>query len=319
MLKTRRLLDANVNRAREGLRVLEDICRFIFADLALTEELKTIRHSLRDLLDIPDALLVASRGADEDVARERPVPRRADLRQIVAANAKRAAEALRVLEEFCPRGSLLKDQRYKVYDLEKIIAVRARLARPFDHDVYVISADPAVLLDAVRNGSRIVQLRDKESGVDVVCQKLLSVKRLKESHDFSLIVNDYPELVARVGLDGVHVGQDTDAAAVRQAIGADKILGLTTHNIEQAKKAVELKVNYISAGPIWATPTKPRRQPVGLEYVREVAANIELPFVAIGGIDLTNVRSVLDAGADTIGVVRSAGQTAEYLRLIRFE
>ncbi|GBR73335.1 thiamine-phosphate pyrophosphorylase [Candidatus Termititenax aidoneus] len=317
MRETRRLLDANVNRAREGLRVLEDICRFILEDIQSTDKIKTIRHALKDLIGIPDGLLVASRGADEDVARERPVPRRADLRQIVAANAKRAAEALRVLEEFCAAGSAIKDQRYLVYDLEKIIRQKVILHQPFYRDVYVISDKPNVLIDAVKNGARIVQLRDKNSNTEIIYQKLLEIKILKKEYDFVLIVNDYPELAARADIDGAHVGQDIDAAAVRQIIGADKILGLTTHNIEQAQKAAELKVNYISAGPVWSTPTKPGRQPVGLEYVREVAANIDLPFVAIGGIDLNNVRDVLEAGADTIGVVRSAEQTAEYLRIIR--
>jgi thiamine-phosphate pyrophosphorylase len=317
MFKTHRLLDANVNRAREGLRVLEDICRFILDDLQLTDQLKTIRHDLKDLIGVPDGLLVASRGADEDIARGRPVPRRADLRQIAAANAKRAAEALRVLEDFGARGSEIKDRRYLVYDLEKIIRQKILLRQPFYRDVYAISDQPAVLIDAAKNGARIVQLRDKENNPEIIYQKLLQVKKLKENYDFVLIVNDYPELVSRADADGVHVGQDVDPAAVRQMIGADKILGLTTHNIAQAKKAAELKVNYISAGPVWSTPTKPGRPPVGLEYVREVAANIDLPFVAIGGIDLNNTRSVLDAGADTIGVVRGTGNTAEYLRLIR--
>lgn len=336
MLKIQRLLDANVNRAREGLRVLEDICRFILDDTELTDEIKSIRHSLKDLVGISDALLVASRGSDEDVARERPVPQRADLRGIVTANAKRSAEALRVLEEFSAHGrpdayasdtpspagmsrlgSKIKDLRYRIYDLEKLIAQKVRLVRPFDHDVYVISADPAVLIDAVKNGSRVVQLRDKESSPEIIYEKLLLVKKLKEKYDFVLLVNDYPELAVRADIDGVHIGQDTDPAAARKMIGTEKILGLTTHNIEQAKKAAELKVNYISAGPIWATPTKPGRQPVGLAYIREVAAESELSFVAIGGIDLKNVQQVLAAGADTIGVVRSADKTAEYLRILR--
>ncbi|MDR2432083.1 MAG: thiamine phosphate synthase [Candidatus Margulisbacteria bacterium] len=317
MRKINRLLDANVNRAREGLRVLEDICRFVLADARLTEELKSIRHGLRDLLDAPDGLLVLSRGSDADVARERPVPRRMDLRQITAANAKRAAEALRVLEEFSARGSEIKDRRYLVYDLEKIIRQKILLQQPFYRDVYVISDNPAVLIKAVRSGSRVVQLRDKKNDQETIYPKLLQVKKLKETDDFILIVNDYPGLAARADIDGVHIGQDTDPAAVRKIIGADKIIGWTTHNITQAKKAAELGVNYISAGPVWATPTKPGRPPVGLEYIRAAAVLSELPFVAIGGIDLKNVREVLSAGADTIGIVRSAGDVKKYLQLIR--
>jgi thiamine-phosphate pyrophosphorylase len=95
------------------------------------------------------------------------------------------------------------------------------------------------------------------------------------------------------------------------------LIGKTTHNIDQARKAVSDGANYISAGPVYPTPTKPGRPAVGLEYVREVAAKIELPFVTIGGIDLTNLDVVLEAGARTVGIVRAADQTPQFLEKIR--
>ena len=95
------------------------------------------------------------------------------------------------------------------------------------------------------------------------------------------------------------------------------IIGKTTHNLEQARQAIADGADYISAGPVYPTPTKPGRPAVGLSYVKEVAENLEIPFVAIGGIDLSNIDEVLAAGAKTIAVVRAWRDAAVLLRRIR--
>jgi len=311
------LLDANVNRVREGLRVLEDISRFILADNNLMECAKNIRHNIKNLLDIPDSLLVLSRTPNEDIGRGRIVPKRVDLPAVVSANAKRAEEGLRVLEEFSTRGDEIKEFRYDLYTLEKNILVEIRLVQPFYKTVYAISDDPDILIAAIKVGAKIVQLRDKTAGSAVIFNKLLKIKQLKNDYDFVLIVNDYPELCVEANVDGVHVGQDFNPVLARDIIGDKKILGLSTHNLEQANQALKLKVNYIGCGPVFSTPTKEGRAPVGTAYVRELAAWGKLPFVAIGGINLANVREVLEAGADTVAVVRGAKDVAEYLRIVR--
>jgi thiamine-phosphate pyrophosphorylase len=312
MDKRYRVIDANINRAKEGLRVVEDICRFILDDAILTDKIKTIRHVLTKAIDTPDWLLVSARGSDEDVARDRNVPQRYSIRQTFSANMKRVTEALRVLEEFCTQANTIKDLRYAVYDLEKSIYTALRRALPFENDVYVVSDNVGTLKQAVLDGAAIIQLRDKQSTRESIKQKFLELKTFQNNHDFIFILNDDFELALEIGADGVHIGQDTPTPKNKKLI-----IGKTTHNIEQARQAVTDGASYISAGPVYPTPTKPGRPAVGLEYVRDVAANIEIPFVTIGGIDLTNLEDVLKAGAHTIGIVRQAPQTPEFLRRIR--
>lgn len=312
MDKRYRVIDANINRAKEGLRVVEDICRFILDNEPLTDKIKELRHNLTQAIGTPDWLLVNARGSDEDVARGRDVPHRQSIRQTFTANMKRATEAVRVLEEFCTQTNTIKDIRYAIYDLEKSIYTALRKALPFENDVYVISDNVETLKQAVQDGAAIVQLRDKQSPREAIKKKCLEIKSFQKDHDFIFILNDDLELAQEIDADGVHLGQDTPTPK-----DTNLIIGKTTHNIEQAKQAVADGANYISAGPVYPTPTKPGRPAVGLEYVSEVAANIAIPFVAIGGIDLNNLEVVLKAGAHTIGIVRQAPQTPEFLRRIR--
>lgn len=318
MDKRYRVIDANINRAKEGLRVVEDICRFVLDDAALTDSIKNIRHSLTKLIDAPDWVLVRARGSDADVARQRPVPGRKSVRRACTANMKRAQEAVRVLEEFCAGSSAIKDQRYALYDLEPAIYKKIRRVRPFEDDVYVVSDDVGTLKQAALDGAAIIQLRDKTSAPEVIYSKALAVAAFCKGRDCIFMLNDAPELAVKAAADGVHIGQDTDPEQVRAIVGPEMIIGRTTHNIEQGKKAeAEKRVDYISVGPVYATPTKPGRQPTGLSYIREAAAQLTMPFVAIGGIAPDNLDDVLDAGAHTVGVVRAAPRTAEFLRRIR--
>lgn len=195
---------------------------------------------------------------------------------------------------------------------------KLRRVPPFENDVYVVSDDVETLKRAALDGAAIIQLRDKTSPPDVVYAKALAVAAFRKDRDCIFILNDAPDLAVKAGADGVHIGQDTDPGQARAIVGPEMIVGRTTHNIEQGKKAeAEKLVDYISVGPVYATPTKPGRQPTGLAYVREAAAQLTIPFVAIGGIGPENLDDVLGAGARTIGVVRQAPRTAEFLRRIR--
>lgn len=188
---------------------------------------------------------------------------------------------------------------------------------PFGKDVYIISDRIDVLKKAVEDGAAIVQLRDKTGERPVVLGKALEITAFKKTRPFIFIVNDDPELAVEAGADGVHVGQDMSTEEARKVVGEDMIVGKTTHNLDQALQAVRDGADYVSVGPVYATPTKPGRQAVGLAYVREAARSLDIPFVAIGGIDLTNINDVLEAGAETVGVVRAYGDTGELLARVR--
>jgi thiamine-phosphate pyrophosphorylase len=165
----------------------------------------------------------------------------------------------------------------------------------------------AFLEQALRGGVDIVQLRIKEPPSD---EELLDTARryaeLCSAHDALFILNDRPDLVAGAGADGVHVGQDdTPVAEARRIVGADRLIGLSTHSPAQIERAGATNADYIGVGPVHATPTKPGRPAVGTALVRYAAAHAHTPFFAIGGIDATNVGAVRDAGAQRIAVVRA--------------
>jgi thiamine-phosphate pyrophosphorylase len=180
------------------------------------------------------------------------------------------------------------------------------MKRNFDFRLYAITAEPyhpgrdliEVMEAAIRGGADIVQLRDKETPPDRLLEKARALRGLTRRYGVPFIVNDYPELALAADADGVHLGQeDMPIAEARRLLGEDRIIGISTHNIEQAREAVRAGADYIGVGPVYPTPTKPGRPAAGLEYVRQAAAEIAIPWVAIGGITLGNADEVLDAGA----------------------
>lgn len=188
---------------------------------------------------------------------------------------------------------------------------------PFSNDLYVISDSVAVLKKAVEDGATIVQLRDKSGDTGLILGKAREMVEFRRTRSFVFILNDDPAMARDIGADGVHVGQDMDTLQARSIVGSNMILGKTTHNMDQARRAIEDGADYISVGPVYATPTKPGRRAVGLEYVREAAAGVSIPFVAIGGIDLSNIDGVLACGARTVGIVRACGDAPALLARIK--
>jgi len=189
---------------------------------------------------------------------------------------------------------------------------------PFSKDIYIISDSVDVLKDAIQAGSSIVQLRDKSSSGQIILAKAREMVAFKRLHAFLFILNDDWEAALEAGADGVHIGQDLSTREARQRLGDGLILGKTTHHLDQARQAVAEGADYVSAGPVYATPTKPGRPAVGLDYVKQVAtASLGVPFVAIGGIDLSNIHDVLEAGASTVGIVRAHQDTTALLALVR--
>lgn len=168
-------------------------------------------------------------------------------------------------------------------------------------------ADPEPLLRAaLGGGADVVQLRDKQLDRELVERSARTFRRLAATHGALFVVNDDPYLARAVGADGVHVGQDDmPAEEARDVLGPDAIVGLSTHSPEQLAAAAAAPVDYVSAGPIWETPTKEGRPGVGLDYVRYAAEHAPHPFFAIGGIDAGNAGEVVAAGARRLCVVRA--------------
>jgi thiamine-phosphate pyrophosphorylase len=165
---------------------------------------------------------------------------------------------------------------------------------------------------ALRGGVDVVQLRDKRADDAALVAAGRRYAALCAAHGALFILNDRPELVAGAGADGVHVGQDDrPARAAREIVGAERIVGLSTHTPQQIAAANRADVDYVGVGPVHATPTKPGRPAVGTALVREAAAHAAHPFFAIGGIDAATAAAVRRAGAERIAVVRAITEAAD--------
>ncbi len=159
---------------------------------------------------------------------------------------------------------------------------------------------------ALEGGVDMLQLRAKALEAQPYLALAAKVRALARRFGVPFVLNDRPDLAALAGADGVHLGQgDLTPGQARRFFQG--LVGRSTHRPEQAKRALEEGAGYLSIGPVWATPTKPGRAATGLEYVRWAAASLPdaVPWYAIGGIDLTRLEEVLQAGARRVAVVRA--------------
>ena len=178
-------------------------------------------------------------------------------------------------------------------------------------------ADLERLLEAaLAGGVDLIQLRDKEASDECLLGAAPRFRAAADRHGALFLINDRPDLVAACRADGVHVGQDdVPVAEARRLAGPAALVGLSTHDPEQLHAAHtaagDARPDYISVGPVWATPTKPGRPAAGIDYVRAAAADAELPWFAIGGIDPANIGKVVAAGARRAVVVRAIRDAAD--------
>jgi thiamine-phosphate pyrophosphorylase len=189
----------------------------------------------------------------------------------------------------------------------------ARRARTTAARLYLVcGADPdgselpGLLLGAIAGGVDIVQLREKHLPDEELVSVASAARALCEQLGALLIVNDRPWAAREAGADGVHVGQDDmPVSEVRELVGPELLIGLSTHSREQIDASDASLVDYIGVGPIHETPTKPGRQAVGVELISYAAAHSPVPFFAIGGLDAGNLAQALDAGATRACVLRA--------------
>ena len=327
-----RILDVNLNRATEGLRVVEEVCRFVLEDGRLTLAVKKLRSELFKIIRLSEyqrgeypsirisEKLIGARKVLGDVGRElypKSEGRRINIESVFRANMKRTQEAVRCLEEFSkmikPKfGRAFKAVRFQLYDLEKKIAPRVSKAVKLDFDLYLVT-DPQfghlkMLRQAIASGIKIVQFRDKiMSKKEYLCwAKKLAASAMKAGVTFML--NDYWDLVKVVGADGVHLGQEDLASVsfrkVRKELGEEKIIGVSTHSLVQALRAEKLGADYIAVGPVFPTPSKPQVKPVGLGLLKKVIKRIKIPVVAIGGINPSNLDQIKRVGCQRVAAIR---------------
>ncbi|MGA1979940.1 MAG: thiamine phosphate synthase [Sedimentisphaerales bacterium] len=317
-----RIIDANFNRAREALRVIEDFCRFALNSAPLTERTKQLRHELSAAIGKLDAgQLIAGRDSVGDVGVGKTVDnqlRRSNLRDCFTAGCKRLTESLRTLAEMTQTinpevAQTIEKLRFSAYTLEKDIVLFADTAEKFKPvRLYVIISNslPAEVLSlthqCLAGGADCIQLRAKDIDDDKLFALAAEFVKVCKEAGVPAIINDRVDIAVAAGAEGVHLGQnDIPVEQVRKLQLAPLIIGKSTHSVEQLRAACEEMPTYVSLGPVFATGTKPTAEPVGLDYVKqatEILGGIGIGHVAIGGITPGNVEEVLIAGAKAIAV-----------------
>ena len=328
-----RVFDACFNRAREGLRVLEDCARFLLDDARLTSALKAMRHRLRHGEQLVEA---ASPDAENRIVRDRDTPgdvatgltnepesRRAGVEDIVHANARRVQEALRSLEEFgkfvgAEFAEQMKQMRYESYSLHQQMVRSCRRLSASRRREQLRSARLCVLITesgCCRPWQDVV-FACLDAGVDMLQlrEKRLNDRELFRRADWMTgacrragalcIINDRADVAEAVDADGVHVGQDDlSPQAARAVVGPERLVGLSTHSREDIVEAVAVDVDYLGVGPVFDSATKSFDRVAGPELLRQAAEQSpDVPWFAIGGIDLSVIDRVLETGAARIAV-----------------
>ncbi|NJN32718.1 MAG: thiamine phosphate synthase [Synechococcales cyanobacterium RM1_1_8] len=316
-----RILDANLDRVREGLRIIEEWCRFGLNHPEFTEECKSLRQELaswhraefrsaRDTLGDVGTHITHEREAQRD-----------DIKAVLQANFCRIQEALRVLEEYGKvqdpaMGEACKQMRYRVYSLESELLAHDRHQKLQAATLYLVTSPANNIFNAVeaalQGGLQLVQYRDKDSEDTLRLQTAAKLAALCHDYGALFLINDRVDIALAVNADGVHLGQqDIPIGLARQILGPNRIIGRSTTNPEELARAIQEGADYIGVGPVHETPTKPGKSAAGLDYVRYAAEHSPLPWFAIGGINPDNVNAVVEAGARRVAVVRSLMQSEQ--------
>ncbi len=320
-----RIIDANINRVSEGIRVLEDCARFSFQAETICSELRIMRHKVRKALKVYESKCMTARDSDNDpgfdLSQSSDLDHKKNRSDLICGNFKRVQEGLRVIEENLKTGQLndlskaYEKLRYQSYQIEKKYTVLPECSkRKFpDTDIYCLTAEKlslgrnniTVVQDMIHAGVKIIQYREKQKKTGEKYRECTAIRELTQKAGVTMIINDDIDLAMMVNADGVHIGQDDfPIETVRKLVGDEMFIGLSTHSPEQAEDAVRRGADYIGVGPIYKTETKEDVcAPVGLEYLKYVVKNIHIPFVAIGGIKADNIHKICETGAACAALV----------------
>lgn len=300
-----RALDADGNRAAEGLRTLEEVARFVLDDADAARALKELRHVVRAALP-PAAVADRDATADVGIATQAGATLRAGLPALVRANAARAQEALRAAEEFCRVATLgaaaaaCERARYETYRLELRLLSRLPAWRLWQVRLYALvdtsltERPVEVAAAAARGGAGAVQLRAKGLGVRAYRELAARMADAVRGAGALFVVNDHAAVARLVGAEALHVGQDDLAVADARAVaGPLCAIGVSAHTPEQVAQAQADGADSLGLGPMHATATKAHEPERGPQLLDAVRASLRVPSYAIGGLDRERVRALL--------------------------
>ena len=316
-LRIYQIIDANLDRAREGLRVLEDWARFGLGNEDFVVRTKNFRQILgKNHLEI----YKTSRNFIEDqckglshyeqITRKNP-------EKIISSNSARVQEALRVIEEFSrdhntKLSKIASEIRYEIYTLEiDLLNFNTRKRAELiisENNLYCITDQNKNLLEIIEKilsgGVKIIQYRFKEGNDIDHLKEATEIKQLCKKYKSLFIVNDRIDIALASNADGVHLGQDDmDIINARKLLGSSKIIGITANNSNDINNAIKNGCDYIGIGPVFKSPTKKNKKPLGIEKIKSLTKDLDLPWFAIGGINKNNISSLISKGIKKVAVI----------------
>ena len=311
------IIDANLDRAREGLRVIEDWARFGLGEENFVNRIKNFRQILgKNHLEI----YKKSRNYSEDQCKglthieqiKRKTPE-----QIISSNSARVQEALRVIEEFSrlhnnELSNIVSEIRYEVYTLEIELLRLSKRKKSGEiikeNDLYVITDQRENLLEKIEEiliaGVKIIQHRFKKGTDKDHLEEAIKIKNLCKRHNSLFIINDRVDIALASDADGIHLGQDDlELKTARKLLGHSKIIGISANNETDISNALKDGCDYLGIGPVFETSTKKNKKPIGIEKIKILTKDLNIPWFAIGGITTTNISYLKSYGFKKVALV----------------
>tara|TARA_B100001989_G_scaffold248783_1_gene222922 strand:- start:9 stop:1064 length:1056 start_codon:yes stop_codon:yes gene_type:complete len=316
-LRIFQIIDANLDRAREGLRVLEDWARFGLAENDCVKKIKNFRQILgKNHLEIykqsRNYVKDQSKGLTHREQLNRKTPK-----EIIGSNAGRVQEALRVIEEFSrihnhELSRVASEIRYEIYTIEiDLLSISSRKKSEEilkKNDLYVITDQKENLLGTIEEiliaGVKIIQHRFKTGNDKDHLEEAIKIKNLCKRYKSLFIVNDRIDIALASNADGVHLGQDDlDSKTARKLLGYSKIIGISANNELDISNALRQGCDYIGIGPVFETSTKKDKKPLGVDRIKTLTKDLNIPWFAIGGVKANNISYLKTNGLKKVALV----------------
>jgi thiamine-phosphate pyrophosphorylase len=317
-----RIIDANANRAREAMRVLEDGARFLLDDEAVSLAFKSLRHDLVSALkELPPGLLEAHRATESDIGRTLTVAtegQRADPRAVIEAAGARMGEALRSIEEWIKTidpavAGRVEAVRYRGYEAAGALLQRLPGSAPQWRLCVLVSQDAClrppleVIKATLAGGTDCLQIREKSMTDQDLLAWVREVVALARPLGAAVIVNDRVDIALAARADGVHLGTgDLPIAEARLVAGHRLLIGSSAHDLEEAGAAIRAGCDLCGLGTMYASTTKPECVPSGPSFLASfLTLHPDLPHLAIGGIDAARAAELAALGCRGVAVSSS--------------
>ncbi|MBN2041458.1 MAG: thiamine phosphate synthase [Spirochaetes bacterium] len=321
------VIDANINRALEGIRVAEDCFRFISRNSRISAVLKQIRHDIADASkSFPANILLGARNVEKDRQKffnTQGEKDRKSVIDVVQSNLHRAMEAVRSIEELYKLvfpGSIdnpFQEIRFSLYSIEKdAVSTVSREAKRkyFNSSLYAILDSSFVINEAypetakrmIKGGASVIQLRMKKKSMRNILKTAREISLICKDNDVLFIVNDFPEIAYLSDAGGVHLGQDDlKIEDVRSILPPDMIVGISTHSVEEAEAEFKNEPDYIAIGPVFDTNSKNNEVLKGIDtdIINHVIIKSYIPVVGIGGLTPERIKALKWAGLSGFAVI----------------